>query len=108
MQRYYYERRGLPRMSVSCDARYRVDGEAQRSSAEVLDLSGSGLLLEGERELPVGSRLFVEIRPGTPLTPPLHLLAEVLRCEPDAEGVHRLACAIDEQLLADEIPPDFP
>jgi hypothetical protein len=103
----YSEKRDFPRMCIDCAASFRVDGSEQVATAIAKDLSGGGLLLRIENELPTGSRLNVEIRPGKNITPPLYAVAEVVRCA-EGEGEFLAACSIVTMLQEDEVPLDFP
>ena len=106
----YMEKRDFPRMVMGCPARYRLDGSTDVATGITKDLSGSGLLLQVQQASEPGSLLAVEIRPGKNITPPLHALAKVNRCDPAAAGEtgFYLACRIDKLLSEDEVPLDFP
>ena len=106
----YMEKRDFPRMTMDSPARYREDGGSAVVSALVKDLSSGGLMLQSEQSHETGSRLAVEIRPGKNITPPLHALVTVNRCEELAGESQRfnLACTIDRMLPEDEVPLDFP
>lgn len=103
----YSEKRDFPRMCIDCAASYRVDGGSGLGTAIAKDLSGGGLSLRVESELPAGSRLNVEIRPGKNITPPLYLIAEVVRCTA-GDGEFEVACSIVKMLKEDDVPLDFP
>ena len=103
----YSEKRDFPRMCVDCAASYRTEGGAKLGSAIAKNLSGGGLLLRVDDELPAGSRLNVEIRPGKNITPPLYLVVEVVRCSP-GDGEFEVACTIVKMLKEEEVPLDFP
>jgi len=103
----YSEKRDFPRMCIDCAASFRVDGSEKVATAVAKDLSGGGLLLRIENELPTGSRLNVEIRPGKNITPPLCALVEVVRCD-EGEGEFQAACSIVTMLQEDEVLLDFP
>ncbi len=94
-------------MCIDCTARYRAEGGDNAGTALAKELSGGGLLLRIEHELPPGSRLNVEIRPGTEITPPLYLIAEVVRCNAGNDEFE-IACTIVRMLSEDELPLDFP
>jgi len=105
--RDYSEKRDFHRMCIDSAARYRVAGSDDTvENAIAKDLSSGGLLLRIAKELPTGSRLNVEIRPGKDITPPLYALVEVVRCDA-GEGGFEAACSIVKMLRADEVPVDF-
>ena len=107
--RDYSEKRGFPRVSLDCTARYRVQGSHQVDTARVKDLSGGGLLMLVEQPMAAGTRLFIEIEPGKQITPPLQAQLEVLRCESlPAEAGYSVACGIQEMLQPDQLGDEFP
>ena len=81
----YSEKRDHRRMGVECPAVFRVDGEPDWEEGLARDLSAGGLQLVTERELAVGTRLEVELRPEKALVPPLRARAEVARVDEAAE-----------------------
>lgn len=103
----YSEKRDFPRMHVDCAARYRLEGSASVDSAIARDLSGGGLLLRVDRELLVGSRIDIEIQPGTDITPPFYASAEVIRCD-QVDGGFNAACRIVKVLTEDDVAQAFP
>lgn len=82
----YSEKRDHRRMDVECPAVFRLDGEQEWSDGLARDLSASGLQLAAERELAVGTRLEVELRPEKAMVPPLRAQAEVTRVEATEGG----------------------
>ncbi|MCB1760816.1 MAG: PilZ domain-containing protein [Gammaproteobacteria bacterium] len=103
----YAEKRDFPRMCIDCATRFRVAGDAQVVSCVAKDLSSSGLMLRSGQELPAGTQINVEIRPGKNITPPLYAEAEVVRCDQEGEDF-AVACVILRMLPEEEVPLDFP
>ena len=79
--RDYDEKRNFRRIEVECPGRYRREGESEFVAATVCNLSGGGIALRVERELPVDSLLEVQVVPEQPLMPPLHARVEVVRAD---------------------------
>jgi hypothetical protein len=106
----YSEKRDFPRMAVNCAARFRVVGKQETGTAIVKDLSGGGLLLWTDDEVASGDLLNVEVMPGKSITPPLHAVVEVIRCDAlsGEEAAFSVACTLEKMLDTDEAGPDFP
>ncbi len=107
----YSEKRDFYRMSVDCAARYRqVDGELN-GNAIVKDLSSGGMLLWTDGAVTPGAQLNIEVLPGKNITPPLHAVVSVIRCDPieGENGVsHSAACSIEKMLDAGDAGASFP
>lgn len=80
----YSEKRGFIRMKVDAPIAVRC-GEAE-FDAVCRNLSGSGLLVEAEREVPLGSLVEVCIEQEGENRVPFRASAEVTRCEADGES----------------------
>jgi hypothetical protein len=94
--RDYAEKRGFIRMAVDCKASYRLDGEEQEGEGVLRDLSGSGMALETDREVPAGSVLRIRVHPEQALVPPLEAQVEVVRVDDAGSGRCRLGLTILE------------
>ncbi len=91
----YDEKRHFPRMAVNSRARYWLNGSDESAIAIVENLSGSGVLLYVDKDIPAGSEITVEIKPQLDVTPPRTLVAEVVRCDrqsPQQQGEYSIAC----------------
>ncbi|OZB75673.1 MAG: hypothetical protein B7X37_01410 [Halothiobacillus sp. 14-55-98] len=78
--------RDFQRMPQRAPMRYQNEHDPTWQSAELMDLSASGLAMFTTESLPEGSVLNVEIAPALAVVPPLRAVVEVRRCEPDGEG----------------------
>ncbi len=78
--------RDFQRMPHRAPMRYHKEHDPTWQSAELMDLSASGLAMYTMEALPEGSSLNIEIAPALAVVPPLRAVVEVRRCEPDGEG----------------------
>lgn len=90
--RPYSEKRGYIRMAVEAPIAIRCDG--QELDAVCRNLSGSGLLVEAERELAPGSTVEVEISQEGDNRVPFRATAEVSRVQPGEAGQFIIGLAI--------------
>ncbi|MCW8906597.1 MAG: PilZ domain-containing protein [Sedimenticola sp.] len=100
----YSEKRDFYRMSVDCEASFRVLGSDSVERAVVKDLSAGGVQLRTADEVLPGATLNLAIQPVKAITPPLHAVVTVIRCTPaeDAEGGFAVACGVERMLPAEE------
>ena len=104
----FSEKRSFYRMAVNGPVRFRINGDSQVSTGSVINLSSSGLLIAFDHEIPVDSKMSVEITPTQAITPPLAAEVSVLRNEPGEPNGYRIACRIIKILSENETGPDFP
>jgi hypothetical protein len=78
--------RDFQRMPQRAPMRYRKDNDPTWMSAELMDLSASGLAMHTAEAAPEGALLAIEVAPAVAVVPPLRAVVEVRRCEPDGEG----------------------
>jgi hypothetical protein len=107
----FSEKRDFYRMSVECAAKFRAVSEGTTGNAIVKDLSSGGMLLWTDCEVNPGAQLNVEVLPGKNITPPLHAVVSVIRCDPidgESGASHSAACSIEKMLSAEEVGADFP
>lgn len=91
------EQRDFIRMQLDCPAQCTDLRSGDQFVGRAKDLSGKGLCLELTRSLAPGAHLEVRIEPGTAVVPPLHIVVEVIRVEPDMSGARfRIGTAIRE------------
>ncbi len=90
----YDEKRDFIRMQAECKMSYRLAEEETYAEGSCLNLSGSGILFRGTRELEPGKAAEIHLSPENRITPPLTAYIEVVRCEPDADGRYVIAGAI--------------
>jgi hypothetical protein len=104
----YIEKRDFYRMVVDGEVKYRIEGESQVSSAKVMNLSNSGLLMAADREITSGTKMTIAIIPGQAITPPLMADALVIRCDSAGSGQYHIASTIERILAESDTGPDFP
>jgi len=104
----FAEKRDFYRMGIQCPAKFRVQGSAEVSDSQVMNLSATGLLMVAPQEISPGTRLAIRIEPVQAITPPLSANASVLRSTPTEAGMFQIACAIDQILAEAEVGADFP
>lgn len=90
--RSYSEKRGFIRMAVEAPIAIRCDG--RELEAVCHNLSGSGLLVEAERELAPGSVVEVEIAQEGDNRIPFRATAEVNRVQATETGQFAIGLAI--------------
>ncbi len=103
----FAEKRSFQRMAVNGPVRFRINGDQEVSTGRVVNLSGNGLLIAFDRELPVDVRMAVLITPSQTITPPLAAEVDVLRSDPNETDGFHIACRILKILADDEVGPDF-
>ncbi|MEJ1471294.1 MAG: PilZ domain-containing protein [Candidatus Sedimenticola sp. (ex Thyasira tokunagai)] len=104
------DKRDFHRMTVNCSARFRVVGDEKVTTAQVRDLSGSGMLLLSDSPVEAGVQLHVAILPEKEITPPLYAVVQVIRCDPleGDEGAFALACNTIDMLDIEKLGEEFP
>lgn len=92
----YSEKRDFGRMGVECGMTFQVEGKDETHNGIARNLSASGLLITTDREVPVGTLLYVCIKPEKAIVPPLEASVEVLRVESPVAGSYELGVSIKE------------
>lgn len=77
----YSEKRDFIRMPVQCPVFVRDPASDIEETAELLDLSATGVRFVSRRALDTGARLELMVKPDHPITPPLEATISVIRCE---------------------------
>ena len=95
----YQEKRNYPRMQIECPASFHVIG-GEGGGAIVRNLSGGGLLMWIDHQIEPDSKLMLEVKPVSDITPPMKAEVRVLRCTPveGGEGSFAVACQINRVL----------
>jgi hypothetical protein len=78
----YSEKRAFIRMPMQCPVSMREFSSQAGETAQLLDLSASGVRFISPRALHAGAHLQITVHPANPITPPLEAAVAVLRCEP--------------------------
>jgi len=90
----YSEKRDFQRMQI--DAQIELSnsrGDVFRGTCR--DLSATGMQILVQQPVAVGEELTTVLHSGDPQIPPLEMVCEVLRCEPESNG-YLLGTAINE------------
>ncbi|MFW2374646.1 MAG: PilZ domain-containing protein [Gammaproteobacteria bacterium] len=83
----YSEKRNYFRMHLDCSMEYSLNGSDEKKTGVVKNLSGEGVSLLIDQKVNPGTEIQMSITPENPITPPLDITVEVLRCDKiDAEG----------------------
>lgn len=77
----YSEKRNFFRMNLDCTMEYSVNGSGEKKSGVVKNLSADGVSLLITQKLDPGTEIQMSITPENPITPPLDVTVEVLRCD---------------------------
>ncbi|KAA3629201.1 MAG: PilZ domain-containing protein [Proteobacteria bacterium] len=85
-ERNYDEKRDFYRMAVDCPISFRVTGSQQDGHGICRNLSASGVLMELQESLEIGTGLNIRIEPQSSITGALAALAQVSRCDPAPDG----------------------
>jgi len=92
----YSEKRNFFRMNLDCSMKYSVNGSGEKKSGVVKNLSGDGVSLLIDQKLDPGTEIQMSITPENPITPPLDVTVEILRCDAiDADSYEIAGSIID-------------
>jgi len=81
--RTFHEKRDFRRMDLGdCPFSFRLVEGGETGQGTVTNLSGSGMLLTMQRELPPGTLMAVKLAPQQALVPPFTAVVEVVRAQP--------------------------
>lgn len=80
--RKYDEKRDYIRMTIGSPLQATVVDQGTQLQGRCLDLSGGGMLLELDSELPKGTQVEVSVNSEHGHSPALYALAEVTRIDP--------------------------
>ncbi len=92
----YDEKRDHRRMGVDCPMTFKVEGGSEVYQGIARDLSATGILIECDAEIPVGTRLEVNVTPPKSIVPPLNATVEVVRSEAKQPDTFELGTLIRE------------
>jgi len=82
----FSERRMFPRVTASCPVLYRLDFSERWHVAKMVDYSATGISIACDENLPVGTKVAIQIKPGSIKTiPNISAEGEVARSEVDKD-----------------------
>ena len=78
----FTERRAFPRILVNCPALYRQDSDKRWLVAKMVEYSATGITMICDENLPEGTKLDIQIKPGSIKTiPQLSVTGQIMRSE---------------------------
>ena len=87
----YSEKRDFFRMNLGCNMEYSVNGSGNTLCGHIKNLSGSGISFLADKEVTPGTEVHVTIKPENPITPPLAVTVEVIRCQYTGKNEYEIA-----------------
>ncbi len=96
IDRDYSEKRNFIRMTINTPAEVHVEQEGVITTGICNDLSGSGMLLTVDKELPADSELLVTLQPSTSKGPSLQARCTIARYHQTADKKCLLGLEIQE------------
>ena len=93
------ERRAFPRIPASCPVLYLVKPKTRWIVAKLEEFSATGMSMVCDENLPMGSGICIQIKPGSLKTVP-QISAEgiVIRCDTNSENRFKISCKITKVL----------
>ena len=89
------EKRDFMRMPIDCVLSFKVQGQDENYTGNVVNLSSKGILFTSKNEFSEGDKLDIVLTPSNALTPPMEATTTVSRVT-DTGEVFEIACEIDE------------
>ncbi len=96
IERDYSEKRDFIRMKINTPAQVHIEQEGVVTQAVCNDLSGSGMLLTVDKELPIDSELLVTLLPDGSKGPSLQARCTIARSQQAAKEGCLLGLEIQE------------
>lgn len=96
IERDYSEKRNFIRMTINTPAQVHLEQEGVVTTGICNDLSGSGMLLTVDKELPVESELLVTLSPSNNKGPSLQARCTIARSQQAADNKYLLGLEIQE------------
>ena len=90
----FEERRRFARTRTNCAMSFKPVASGTQALAQCIDISGSGIMFEGEEPIPIGRALEIRTFPSDRITPPITALIEVIRCVEAELGRFRITGVI--------------
>ncbi len=90
----YIEKRDFLRMSIDSALEYRITDDKEVYQANIINLSGNGILFKTSHDITPGIQIGVTITPVNDITPPLSADVRVIRCDNLAEDEYHVAAEI--------------
>ncbi len=97
-KRDYSEKRNFIRMKIDTPAEVNIEQKGVTTYGICNDLSGSGMLITVDEDLPVDTELLVTLTPDSNFGPSLQARCTVTRSQQSAQSKHLLGLEIQEIL----------
>ncbi len=93
------EKRGFLRMQMNMPANIEITADGRQEKGLLVNLSGSGMLLELDRDYPEGAKITVQVDSDHGTSPSLEAVCTVIRSTGESSGdKHQIGVAIDKIL----------
>ena len=93
----FSEKRNFYRMAVECQLEYTEAGQAETRIGHVKNLSGNGILFQTDHAINIGAEMEIVVKTGSNLTPPLHAMIEVIRCDLTEDDSYEVAATMKDE-----------
>lgn len=88
-------RRGFPRITVTCPVLYRLAANERWRVARLVDFSATGICMVCDDKLPLDAEVSIQIKPGSQKTvPELSASGYVVRTVTSSEESFKISCKI--------------
>ena len=87
----YSEKRDFFRMNLGCNMEYSVNGSGNKLCGHIKNLSGNGISFLTQHAMAPGTEIHASIKPENPITPPLDVTVEVIRCQDMGKNEYAIA-----------------
>jgi len=88
-------KRAFPRISVTCPVLYRLAAGKRWQVARLLDFSATGICMVCDDNLPIGTKVDIQIKPGSQKTvPALSVTGSVVRSVTTDEQHFEISCKV--------------
>jgi PilZ domain len=87
----YSEKRNYFRMNLDCSMEYSLSSSGIKQCGSVKNLSGDGISFVTGQAMTPGTEVYVSIKPENPITPPLDVTVEVIRCSGTDDNKYEIA-----------------
>ena len=81
------ERRAFTRIEIDSTVEYFLDGKGSPLAGMLDNMSANGFLLWTEQTIPLGSKVFISIKPDKEEEAPIEITATVIRIDGEKRGV---------------------
>lgn len=87
----YSEKRNFQRMALDCSLEYSIAADDKTYQGKIQNLSGKGVLFQGDKAIALGVQLQITVSPVNDITPPMVADVRVTRCDKHDDGNYYVA-----------------